>query len=457
MPLTSCVRLVFGIMLLAFCVMAAQHERSPVAVAAADTGMVSAIDSGNASWNDVSTQRADQAPAPMRRGKIIPTPVPAEHITLGIIGLCVAACAAWLVSGLIIRSEKLHCRFSHDQVGHGPQKYHAQPTPRIGGIALAIGLLASGLALFRVAPDVSLTGFWLLLCAAVPAFAGGLIEDFTKRVGVQERLILAMMSAAIAIWLLDAVLTVMEIPLLAQALKWMPFAMAFTVFAVGGVVNAINIIDGYNGLASGYAIITLAAIAWIAIQVGDSFILLSSLAMLGCVVGFFFWNWPRGKIFLGDGGAYLLGFWLAELCVLLVVRNPDFVFARLGLALMIYPVFETIFTIYRRSFLQRQNPGKPDSMHLHQLIYKNLNSSPSRTNNAIELTQRNSSIAPRVWMFSLFFALLTLYFWNRPGGLVGVSLFFCMSYVWGYFHLLNKVKTKRIGPKNVRKPSGKDS
>ena len=190
---------------------------------------------------------------------------------------------------------------------------------------------------------------------------------------------------------------------------------------------------------------------------GSLLILLSSLAMLGCVAGFFFWNWPRGKIFLGDGGAYLLGFWLAELCVLLVVRNPDFVFARLGLALMIYPVFETIFTIYRRSFLQKKSPGQPDSMHLHQLIYKNLTRSLPRTNSPAELTLRNSSIAPRVWLFSLVFALLTLYFWNRPGGLVGVSLFFCMSYVWGYFHLLNKVKTERSSPKIIRKPIGRNS
>jgi UDP-GlcNAc:undecaprenyl-phosphate/decaprenyl-phosphate GlcNAc-1-phosphate transferase len=378
MSFTSCVRLVLAIMLLAFCVMAARQGTTVVAVARAATDIMNPTNSGGASWNEVSTQGTDQIPAPSRRGMIKPTPVPADHLTLGLIGLCVAACVAWVVTGLIIRSEKFHCRFSHDQVGCGPQKYHALATPRIGGIALAIGLLTTGLAFFWIAPDLPLAGFWLLTCAAVPAFAGGLIEDFTKRVGVQERLILTMMSAAIGIWVLDAVLTTMEIPLLGQALKWMPFAMAFTIFAVGGVVNAINIIDGYNGLASGYAIITLAAIAWVATQVGDSFILFSSLTMLGCVMGFFFWNWPRGKIFLGDGGAYLLGFWLAELCVLLVVRNPDFVYARLCLALMIYPVFETVFTIYRRRFLQKQSPGQADNMHLHQLIYKNLTRSLSQ-------------------------------------------------------------------------------
>src|SRR5258708_21336903 len=94
-------------------------------------------------------------------------------------------------------------------------------------------------------------------------------------------------------------------------------------FAVGGVANSINIIDGYNGLAAGHAVIVLAAMAWVSALVGDDFLFISTLAMIGALLGFLAWNYPEGKIFLGDGGAYLLGFWLAENSVLLAVLPPD--------------------------------------------------------------------------------------------------------------------------------------
>ena len=93
--------------------------------------------------------------------------------------------------------------------------------------------------------------------------------------------------------------------------------------------------------------------------------------MLGALLGFLVFNYPSGRIFMGDGGAYLLGFWLGELSVLLVVRNPD-VSPWFPIVLLAYPVVETLFSIYRRKFLQGRSAGRPDAMHLHQLIYRRL-------------------------------------------------------------------------------------
>ncbi len=133
-------------------------------------------------------------------------------------------------------------------------------------------------------------------------------EDITKKVGVLTRLLLTLLAAALGAWLLGAVLDRVDVPGLDTLLRWSPLAIAFTVFVVSGVANAINIIDGYNGLAGGYAVLVLAALAWVAAQVGDPFLMTAALAMIGALLGFLVWNYPRGKIFLGDGGAYLLGF-----------------------------------------------------------------------------------------------------------------------------------------------------
>ena len=68
--------------------------------------------------------------------------------------------------------------------------------------------------------------------------------------------------------------------------------------------------------------IMLAALAYVSFQVGDMVVMSLALAAIGAILGFFVWNFPAGLVFLGDGGAYFIGFWFAELSVLLLVRNP---------------------------------------------------------------------------------------------------------------------------------------
>jgi hypothetical protein len=115
-----------------------------------------------------------------------------------------------------------------------------------------------------------------------------------------------------------------------------------TVFAVAGVANSINIIDGFNGLASMCCVLILLCLAYVGFQVDDLLVAWLALAGVGAVLGFFVWNFPAGLIFLGDGGAYFMGFYLAEVAILLLHRNPT-VSPMFPLLLCIYPVFETVF------------------------------------------------------------------------------------------------------------------
>ena len=147
----------------------------------------------------------------------------------------------------------------------------------------------------------------MLALAAMPAFAGGFSEDITKKVSVLGRLMFTFAAAVFASLLVGATLDRLDMPGLDMLLLWPIFAIAFTAFAVGGIAHSINIIDGFNGLASTYAILVLAAFAWVATQVGDPVVLAASLAMLGALLGFLVFNYPSGRIFMGDGGAYLLG------------------------------------------------------------------------------------------------------------------------------------------------------
>ena len=331
------------------------------------------------------------------------------QVLAGLMILLLAGLTSAFVGHLILRYDAFHANWSYDPVKTGPQKFHSAPTPRIGGLEVMAGLFVSGAVLLAIEQSVSSEQFGYLLLAGLPAFAGGISEDATKNVGVLTRLLLTMLAAAFGVWLLGAVIPRLDIPGFDALLKWGPFAIAFTMFAVGGVANSINIIDGYNGLAAGHAVIVLAAMAYVSALVGDAFLFTSALAMIGALLGFLAWNYPKGKIFLGDGGAYLLGFWLAELSVLLVARHPE-VSPWFPMLLLVYPIFETLFSMYRRKVIQRQSPGQPDRMHMHQVIYMRLTRTRRDVSDPASLTRLNSMVAPFGWLMTLVCTLPAVIF-----------------------------------------------
>ncbi len=157
-------------------------------------------------------------------------------------------------------------------------------------------------------------------------------------------------SAALGVWLLDAVLRRSDIPGVDHLIRMTPFAIGLTLLCVTGLANAVNIIDGFNGLASMCVLLILLALGYVAFLVNDPLIMSVALLSAGAVLGFFVWNFPAGLIFLGDGGAYFLGFMVAELSVLLIARYAQ-VSPLFPLLESSYPIFETIFTMYRRCLI----------------------------------------------------------------------------------------------------------
>ncbi len=275
----------------------------------------------------------------------------------------VATLVSFAVAVLLVLTKSWHGRFSMDGLA-GVQKMHKVPTPRIGGLAIVLGVLGG----YLVAQPERQAILGVLLLAGLPAFVFGLAEDVTKQVGVLARLLATMASGVLGWWLTGTAITGVSIPWVDPLLAWVPLSVAFTAFAVGGVANAINIVDGFNGLASGFVVCALGAVAAVAFAVGDGNLALASLSVAGAVVGFWLLNWPWGKLFLGDGGSYFGGFALAWACVLLIERHPD-ITAFAPLLICIHPVTEVMFSVYRRT-LRKAHPGHPDRLHLHSLMMR---------------------------------------------------------------------------------------
>jgi UDP-N-acetylmuramyl pentapeptide phosphotransferase/UDP-N-acetylglucosamine-1-phosphate transferase len=342
---------------------------------------------------------------------------------------------ALLATLFIMRSSMRHGHLSADHDLSGPQKFHSHPVPRVGGAGVMVAVVVGvAIAQFSGSPDARL--LWLLLACSLPAFAAGITEDLTKSVSPRRRLFATAVSAGLAIWLLGAVITRTDIPGVDQLIRWAPASLLLTVFVITGVANAVNIIDGFNGLASMCVLMMILALGYVAFQVGDTFIFTASLITAGAVLGFFVWNFPAGLIFLGDGGAYLLGFLLGELSILLVHRNAT-VSPMFPLLLCAYPIFETVFTMYRRKVVRGVATAAPDGIHLHTLIHRRL----IRWTLASELeprrlTRRNSMTSPYLWMLCLSSVVPSLLWWQSTTVLSCFLLLFVMSYIWLYARIV---------------------
>ena len=349
--------------------------------------------------------------------------------------LITAFVLALLATLLIVRSSTMHSHLTSDHDLSGPQKFHARVVPRIGGVGIALGLVGA-VAVMQVAQGLEAAPAVMLLLCSAPAFFAGLMEDLTKRVSPRARLIATAISAVAAMVLLDAAIRHTAIP----GLDWVAattFGSAvLTVLAVTGIANSVNIIDGFNGLASMCVVIMLGAVAYVAYQCGDPLIGALALAGIGAVLGFFVCNFPAGLIFLGDGGAYFLGFFVAELSILLLHRNPGEVSPLFPLLVCIYPVFETLFSIYRRRFLRAVPPSMPDGIHLHSLIYRRLLRWAVGDRSAKALTRRNSMTSPYLWVLCMFSVIPAMLFWNNTATLAVFLLLFGISYVGLYWRIV---------------------
>lgn len=308
----------------------------------------------------------------------------------------------------------------------GVQKFHANPTPRIGGVGIFTGLLVS-LVFLRQETQELLN---VLLIAALPAFAAGLLEDFTKQVSPRERLLAAMVSGVIACYLSGVSLKSIDLPLVDTWLAVPLLSLGFTAFAVAGVANAINIIDGFNGLASGVVIIILVALGGIAQGAGDVALAHAAWAIAGVTVGFFVLNFPFGKIFLGDGGAYCLGFLLAMVAVLLPERNPD-VSPWASLVACAYPILEVLYSIFRRR-KAGMAVGQPDNEHLHTLIKTRF---LRKRFGYLPLGWRNAMVSPFAWLFALIPVLVAAHWAKEPPSLMLAFVVLAIVYVVTYWSL----------------------
>lgn len=330
---------------------------------------------------------------------------------------------------LILHYGHLHDHISADHDLLGVQKFHSMAVPRVGGISVFLGVSGAMLYGLITALDDGWLGVGIVLCGSI-AFIVGLLEDLTKKVGVKERLLATAVSGLCGGYFLGGWLVRVDVPGVDYLMVIPLFSILITSVAISGVANAYNIIDGYNGLTGVVSVMVLLGTAYVAHQAGDAQLVWISLGMVGSIAGFLIWNFPRGLIFLGDGGAYFVGFMIAELSVLLIIRNES-VSPWFPLLINFYPIFETFFSAYRK-IRRKMSPGQPDGLHLHMLIYRRVVRLSGIDSYCGGKVARNALTSPYLWVLSGFAIIPAILFWRSSLILFCFTVVFALIYMATY-------------------------
>ena len=248
---------------------------------------------------------------------------------------------------------------------------HINPIPRYGGIALFWGFLGAlmlvvwlpfeqrGLDL-HFFKDNRLFG----LCLG-GMFAWGLgFADDVLILRTRWKLIVQIGIAIMAI-LFGFSIQAVQIPFF-QIINLGIFSWPVTIFWIVGMMNAINLIDGLDGLASGLSIVALTFLAAICWWQGQLFLLLLIVILAGVTIGFWSFNRPPALIFMGDSGSLFLGFTLSVLCIW-VSEIPSGIHSTIPLLIMAIPIIDTTFSVFRR-ILKGIPFYSADNDHLHHRL-----------------------------------------------------------------------------------------
>lgn len=304
---------------------------------------------------------------------------------------------------------------------------HLVETSRLGGISVVI---AASLGLWMFPPDVHANVLLPFLLALLPVFIAGVKEDLFGNVSPRSRLLAAAFSSALTIIFFGFQVTKIDLYGLDWALGFLTFSFLFTVLLTSGLCHAFNLIDGVNGLCGIISILTLGGLLSVGYAAGDDAITGHAILIIPAILGFVILNWPFGRIFLGDAGAYTIGHTCAWLGIFLLERNADVAGTAIAL-LFFWPLADTFFSIYRRKRAGRPI-GQPDRLHYHQLVMRGLEimvlgRKRRKLSNPLTVIVLSPCIAAPV--------LAGVLFWDKPieagVALLAFSILFVLSYVWG--------------------------
>jgi UDP-GlcNAc:undecaprenyl-phosphate/decaprenyl-phosphate GlcNAc-1-phosphate transferase len=317
------------------------------------------------------------------------------------------------------------------------QRIHLNETPRLGGFIFILSLV-SFVAFSNTNESVQLLK--IILLSIVPIIFVGIKEDLFHNVEPAIR-ILALFFVG---WLFIAQFTgplaiLADIPLIGKLLLLQGGISIFYILSMTAVANGMNLIDGVNGLCGAVALSILSALLFLSYKTSDITMLSLIFSVILFLIPFMLMNYPYGRIFLGDLGAYSLGLIVSMLTIILFGRHPEI--SPVGAVLiLIYPVTEVVFSLLRR-MVKGVSIYHPDTAHLHLKLFYFFRPQPHYKKIA------NALVTPALSALWLFPLLTISWVYQKPLFIWIAIILFIALYVI-LFALVPNVQKKR---KNSRK------
>jgi len=275
-----------------------------------------------------------------------------------------------------------HRNHWYDELNH--RKIHTEAIPRLGGFGIFLGMLISAIVAFAVSagqpglPTALLpggtgpAGFWTLAVYFSPVICGmaiihfvGLVDDF-RNLRATLKLVIQFI-AAIVVTLGPFRIERITVPFIWYNLELGPLSYVVTVIWIVGISNAVNFLDGIDGLAGGSSAITVLFFAAIALMVGQGVTALVAIGIFGSLVAFLVFNGPPARIFMGDSGSLVLGFALSVFPLILANGTGNSMDMIPAITLLAIPILDMTSSILRR--LRRgKHPFGADREHIHHRL-----------------------------------------------------------------------------------------
>jgi UDP-GlcNAc:undecaprenyl-phosphate GlcNAc-1-phosphate transferase len=314
-----------------------------------------------------------------------------------------------------------------------PQAFHKFPAIRSGGITILIFLLFSLLSY-----ENKNNYFFSIITLSVFFFIIGFLEDIKIKTKPHIRLFYMLIASFLIIYYLNIQVLNTQVAFLNNIIFLNKFfSIIFVCLCLLFITNGCNFIDGFNGLLILHVIIILGVLYFINnYNSNNLYIQNIILIFISIFISIFLFNFPKAKIFLGDSGAYISGIILSITTIQISNLNQKitpFFFA----TLLFYIFFEVIFSFFRKIFIEKKSPFKPDKKHLHMLIFKFLNRSIKNRLKANFLTSVIINIT------YLIIILPTLFFYKQENFCKTYFFFLIILYLLIYLFLEKKNLKKR--------------
>jgi UDP-GlcNAc:undecaprenyl-phosphate/decaprenyl-phosphate GlcNAc-1-phosphate transferase len=269
----------------------------------------------------------------------------------------------------------------------GERKKHNGAKARLGGLAIVLGVVAGLLYLQPQHPhmlEIIIGGIIIIITGVIDDIVG--LKAYQKLIG--------QLAAALVVVSSGLVIDKLTLPFVGTV-QLEGFGLILTIIWVVGVSNAINLIDGLDGLAAGVSAIGLTSILIIAITDYRMIVVYLGMVLVGSCLGFLYHNFYPAKIFMGDTGALFLGYAISVISMLGLFKNVAFFSFIIPIIIIAVPIFDTLFAIVRR-LINKQNIGTADRKHIHYQL--------------VDMGYSHQTSVLIIYAFSGFFGIMAIIF-----------------------------------------------